>query len=82
MTEPENLVLHELRAVRREFAAVLENQETFSRQQVRLFNALQEMSRHLGDIRTDVILLENHNISRHGEILAILRRLDMTEEDA
>lgn len=91
----EDLVLVQLRDMRRENAVMRE-------QQIRIVELLGRVSNDLGGLRSeiaglrsemaamraerahvksDVILLENQNMSRHGEVLLILRRLDPIERD-
>jgi seryl-tRNA synthetase len=86
--EPENLVLVELRGIRREFRAMLENQQTFARQQGQflegmnnLSNDIKDLRRVVQDLRSDVVMLESHNITRHNEILDILRRIESIESE-
>jgi hypothetical protein len=78
--EPEDPVLVELRSLRRELAALLEHQTTFARQQTKIVETLEEIRRQIGDARSEIVLLESHNITRHTEILAILRRLEDVEQ--
>jgi DNA integrity scanning protein DisA with diadenylate cyclase activity len=75
-TEPENLILTELRGLRRELQASLENQELFAKRQAQFQQTLAQFQQTLTELRGDVILLENHNITRHTEILQILHRLE------
>ena len=64
--EPENLVLVQLQGIRRELRALLEQHQTFARQQVRveLQRQMGEVHRQIGELRSDMVLLENHNVSR------------------
>jgi hypothetical protein len=71
--------LAQLQAIRRELAAVRENQETFSRQQVQVVEGLEELRRLVGHARSDIVQLEN--ITRHNEILSILNRLDESDRE-
>ena len=58
-----------MRAIRRELAHIRENQ-------IRFMELLGRVAIQLNQVQGDVTLLENQNISRHGEILSILDRLD------
>ena len=40
------------------------------------------MTNSFNEVRSDIVLLENQNISRHGEVLGILHRLDELEASA
>jgi hypothetical protein len=57
MAEPENPVLVELRGLRCD-VAMLENQQTFARQQVELVEILEEIRREVAAVRSDVVLVE------------------------
>jgi hypothetical protein len=57
MAEPENPVLVELRGLRCDVAAMLENQQTFARQQVELVEILEEIRREVATVRSDVVLV-------------------------
>lgn len=41
-----------------------------------------EIVREFQKVHGDVLLLENHNISRHGETMAQLRRIEALEQTA
>jgi hypothetical protein len=86
----EDIPLVQLRGLRREVAALLENQTTFSKQVVRLYEHVDRLSddvRSLADEvrrdfksgKSDIIMLENQNISRHGETINALRRIESVE---
>ncbi|SRR5579863_1360668 len=86
----EDIPLVQLRGLRREVAALLENQTTFSKQIVRLYEHVDRLSddvRSLADevrrdfksVKSDIIMLENQNISRHGETINALRRIESVE---
>ena len=84
--DPENLTLAHLQALRRDQAAMLEQIQTLARQMARIAETHVDVQRTMGDIkvtltemRSDILLLENLNITRHNEILGILHRLDETE---
>jgi hypothetical protein len=79
----EDLTLVQLRGLRREVAALLENQATFSKQIVRLYEHVDrltdEVRRDFKSVNSDIIMLENQNISRHGETISALRRIEAIE---
>jgi hypothetical protein len=79
----EKLVV-QLRGLRRDIAALLENQATFSKQIVRLYEHVDrltdEVRRDFQSVKSDVIALENQNISRHGETINALRRIENVEQ--
>lgn len=78
--ETESLTLRHLRSLRRDMAAVLENQardrQLITRLAARMDQSVGEIRRDIADLRGDVVLLENGLLSRHNEILAVMRRLD------
>ncbi len=85
--EPNNLVLVQLRGMRREMAAILDNQrrdrELITRLALRVDQgfarvdeALADLRRDIGEIRSDMVQLENGLLNRHTEILDVVRRLD------
>jgi septal ring factor EnvC (AmiA/AmiB activator) len=92
--EPDNLALKQLQAIRRDQAAMLEQIQTLARQMARIGEthvdvqrSVVEVQRAMGDIkvtisemRSDIVQLEIHNLTRHNEILEILHRLDETEQ--
>ena len=92
--EPEKLALAHLQAIRRDQAAMLEQIQTLARQMARIAEThvdvqrsvvevqrtMGEMKLTLTEMRSDILLLENLNITRHNEILGILHRLDETEQ--
>lgn len=77
---PEDLVLRQLQGLRREFAAVLENQrrdrELILRLTSRMEEGLESLRRDLRDVRSDIVLLENGMLTRQNEILTVVRRLE------
>ncbi len=88
--EPDNLVLVQLRGMRREMAAILENQrrdrELITRLALRVDQgfarvdeAFVDLRRDIGEIRSDMVRLENGLLDRHTEILDVVRRLDEIE---
>ena len=91
--EPENPIHAHLQAIRRDQAAMLEQIQTLVRQMARIAEthvdvqrSIVEVQRTVGDIkvtltemRSDIVQLEIHNLTRHNEILEILHRLDETE---
>lgn len=88
MSDPQDIVLLELQGLRRELAAVLEQQETFMRHMIRLADGQVDLSRQmmeltaaLSEIRSDVLLLKSQNLTRHNEVLDILRRLDEIDHE-
>lgn len=78
--EPENLVLLQLQGIRRETAALLERQvrdrELISKVYNELLGFRSEVREEIREIKSDLILLENHMQNRHNEVLALIRRLD------
>src|ERR687898_611498 len=85
--EPEKLALARLQAIRRDQAAILEQIQTLARQMARIAEVNVDFQRTMGEMkltltemRSDILLLENLNITRHNEILGILHRLDETEQ--
>ena len=78
--EPTDLVLIHLQGLRREMAALLERQLRDRELVSKVFNELMafrtEVREELRDIKSDVIHLENQMVSRHNEILGVIRRLD------
>jgi hypothetical protein len=80
----EDITLVQLRGLRREVAALLENQATFSKQIVRLYEHVDrltdEVRRDFQSVKSDIIALENQNISRHGETINALRRIENVEQ--
>ena len=90
--QPENLVLVQLRGMRREMAAILENQrrdrELITRLALRVDQgfarvdeALVDLRRDIGEIRSDMVQLENGLLNRHTEILDVMRRLDQAGQE-
>ena len=79
----EDIVVFQLRGIRRELSALLENQATFSKQIVRLYEHVDkltdEMRQDFTAIKSDIISLESQNISRHGETINALRRIEGLE---
>jgi len=76
MTDTDNLVLAQLRALRGENKMFREALQSFSRQSSQLFERLGNVEKAIVDMRGDIILLENKNLDRHSEVLDILCRLD------
>lgn len=83
----EDITLVQLRGLRREVGALLENQVTFSKQMVRLDEHVDRLSddvrglrdevrREFQAVKSDIVMLENQNISRHGEIINAIRRIE------
>lgn len=75
--EPEmHPLLNAMRGMRDEMAAIREqNAATFKR----LGDVLDSVRRIEGDVRdvrSDIVLLENHNLDRHNEIMGVIARLD------
>ena len=86
----DDIALVHLRGLRREVAALLENQATFSKQMVRLYDHVDRLSddlrglrdevrRDFQSVRSDIVMLENQNISRHGETINAIRRIEAIE---
>jgi predicted nucleic acid-binding Zn-ribbon protein len=86
----EDLTLVQLRGIRREMMAMLENQATFSKQITRMYEEIGKLSdevralrddvrRDLRDVKSDIISLESQNISRHGETINAIRRIEALE---
>ena len=63
-----NIVLRQLEGMRREMRVMLERQD-------RTQELVQRSIVAIGELRSDTILIENNLLSRHNEILDILRRL-------
>ena len=86
----EDVALVHLRGLRREVAALLENQATFSKQMVPLYEHVDRLSddlrglrdevrRDFQSVKSDIVTLENQNISRHGETINAIRRIEAIE---
>jgi hypothetical protein len=114
----EDLTLVQLRGIRREIGAMLENQAMFSKQVLRLYeqvgrladelhvtnkkvnsldekvgaitvkvdvltvkvdNIESEFRKEFQIVKSDIILLEMQNMSRHGETINALRRVEALE---
>ena len=86
----EDFRLEQLRGLRREVAAPLENQATFSKQMVRLYGHVDRLSddvrglrdevrRDFQSVKSDIVMLESQNISRHGETINAIRRIEGIE---
>ncbi len=79
----EDAALVQLRGLRREVAALLENQATFSKQVVRLYEHVDkltdEVRRDFQSVKSGIIMLESQNISRHGETINAIRRIEAIE---
>ncbi len=79
----EDITLVQLCGLRREVAALLENQATFAKQIVRLYEHVDrltdEVRRDFQSVKSDIIMLENQNISRHGETINAIRRIEAME---
>lgn len=79
----EDVTLVHLRGLRREVAALLENQTIFSKQIVRLYEHVDrltdEVRRDFQSVKADIVMLENQNISRHGETINAIRRIEAIE---
>jgi hypothetical protein len=84
---PDSIVLRHMQSMRRDFAAVLENQRRDRELLVRLFDhiergfarvdtALADIRHEVGDLKSDVLLLENNLLTRHNELLGVVLRLD------
>src|SRR4051812_29296529 len=80
LTADDNLVLRQVQGSRRDVAAVLDNQ-------VRQQDLIARLSRHVDEgftqvaldiveMKSDIVLLENKLLSRHNELLRVMRRLD------
>jgi hypothetical protein len=76
----DDLTQRHLRALRQELAVVLQNQmrdcELITRLHARMDQGFTEIRRDVGDLRSDVILLENNLLSRHNDLLDLSRRMD------
>ena len=83
--QPDNLVLVQLRGMRREMAAILENQrrdrELITRLALRVDQGFADLRRDIGEIRSDMVQLENGLLNRHTEILDVMRRLDQAGQE-
>jgi hypothetical protein len=86
----EDIPLVHLRGLPREVAALLENQATFSKQMVRLYEHVDRLSdglrglrdevrRDFQSVKSDIVMLENQNIYRHGETINAIRRIEAIE---
>ena len=86
----EDVALVDLRGLRREVAALLENQATFSKQMVRLYEHVDRLSddlrglrdevrRDFQSVKSDIVTPENQNISRHGETINAIRHIEAIE---
>ena len=83
--QPDNLVLVQLRGMRREMAAILENQrrdrELITRLALRVDQGFADLRRDIGEIRSDMTQFENGLLNRHTEILDVMRRLDQAGQE-
>lgn len=59
-----------LRAIRRDLSYLVERQE-------RTMEHIRRLGDAMVNVKSDVLLLEMHDQSRHGEVLSILERLDL-----
>lgn len=86
----EDLTLAQLRGLRREVAALLENQDTLSKQIIRLYEHVDkllddmrgltdEVRRDFQSVKSDIVMFESQNISRHRETINAIRRIEATE---
>ena len=86
----EDGALVHLRGLRREVAALLENQATFSKQMVPVYEHVDRLSddlrglrdevrRDFQSVKSDIVMLENQNISRHCETINAIRRIEAIE---
>ncbi|MBV9075877.1 MAG: hypothetical protein JO048_00150 [Methylobacteriaceae bacterium] len=82
-TPANNLILRQLQGLRREMEAVLERQDRTQQLVVRLDQHMEarfaELRAAMAEMRSDAVLQENRLLTRHNEILGILRRLDDAE---
>jgi len=69
MSEPRDLVLDQLKAIRGELKFLREAALVFSGQQA-------QMIKQLGSVQSDIALLENKNLDRHSEILELMCRIE------
>jgi predicted nuclease with TOPRIM domain len=80
MSDVENLIIAQLQGIRRELAAMLENQlrdrQLITRLASRMEQGFGEVRRDIQDLRSDVTLLENSLLTRHNEMMQVMRRLD------
>ncbi len=81
MAEPDNIVLRELRAMRKDNDFLRENVVRLTELVGRVVSDLAALRADVARVQSDMVLLENQNISRHGEIINILRRLEPLEDD-
>ena len=86
MAEPENIVLREVRSMRREHRAVHESLTRVVEIVGRVNEGISNVRADIASVRADLaklqgdmILLEGQNYSRHGEIMNSLGRLDPLE---
>lgn len=69
-----------MRTIRREQSRILETlsrtNELLSRLSMRVDETNTSLGNRLAQIQSDIVMLENQNLSRHGEVIGILERLD------
>ncbi len=79
----EDMTLVQLRGLRRDAATLLENRATFSKQTVRPYEHVDELTDEVNpdfqSVNSDIIGLESGNIARHGETINAIRRLEAIE---
>ena len=74
-----DLIFSELEAMRADHLRLHELVARWGGEFGAVRTALAEVRADLANIKSDVVLLENHNMSRHGEVMNILRRLHALE---
>lgn len=77
MTDEEmHPLLIEMRGMRTEMAAIRgQNEATFKRLG-EVLTTVRQIESEVGRVKSDIVLLENHNVSRHNEIMNVIARLD------
>ena len=85
MSDSETTLLAELQALRREMAAVLEQQETLVRHMIRLADGHVEIAQQVMALKTALSEIRNNgpklDEGSNTEILDILRRLDESNRE-
>ena len=82
MTEAEmHPLLIEMRGMRAEMKAMREQNELLFKRVGQVLGDLGSIEKTLLDLRSDITLLENHNLTRHNEILQAFQRIERLEQD-
>ncbi len=74
--DPENLMLLQLRGIRREMAALLDRQVPDRELISKVYNEVMAVRSDVRELRSDLLTLENQMQNRHNEVRGVIRRLD------